>query len=103
MRTYNCAKAYIGSYIVGSNEFEQNIEHKYVIIQGGVDFRILRPVKINQSMTELGYSMLHAVVLYPATENAVIEITDSRGTRQLRLVKYKKGRGRRSTMFRARM
>lgn len=104
MRTYNCARVHIGSYVGGgSNEFERQIDCGYEVVNGRVSTKELKPIKVQWTTSEYRTSLLRTIVLYPVTEEAVIEITNSRGTRRVRLVRHKKGEGRRSTIFKARV
>lgn len=101
IRTYNCVRTHIGSYVGGgTNQFERNIDCGYSIEEGRVTVKKLRPIKVTWTNSEGTTSLLQTVILYPVTKVAIVEITNSRGTKRVRLVKRK--RGKRSKILKVR-
>jgi hypothetical protein len=92
MRSYNCARVYVGHYIGGgTNEYEREIDCKYEVLQGSVVTKKLRPIKVRWTTSEGQVSTLQTLAIYPRTEVAVVNISNSRGSHQIRLMKAQKG------------
>lgn len=104
IETYNCVRVHKGVYSVGDGKGTgHSIYCHYTIVRGKISVKKLRPIKVRNGDHEGTISRLQTLVIYPATEEVIIEITNSKGLKRLRLIKYKKGEGRRSTIFKARM
>jgi hypothetical protein len=100
-RTFNCARVYVGTYVGGgTNEFERGITCGYGVLEGNVGTKRLKPTRIRWTTSEGQTSLLQTFVIYPKTETAVITITNSYGSRRLRLVRAQNGERR--TIFKAR-
>jgi len=102
IETYNCARVHVGTYMVdplGSH----SIHCRYFVERGRIFLKRLRPITVHGTNHERTITRLQTLVIYPVTDEAIIEITNSKGVRRLKLIKYRKSRGRRSTMFKARM
>lgn len=100
VKTYNCARVHVGYYVGGgTNEDERSIDCGFGVIEGSVVTKRLRPVKVRWTTSEGQTSILQTLVIYPKTDMAIITISNSKGTRTIRLVKKKEGK--RSTIYKS--
>ena len=110
MRTYNCARVYVGDYSYGYIAFlpQDNTYHTarcgYSVVEGSVISKRLRPVKVRGAQDSEGddkYHILETFVIYPTTDEAIIAIYNRKGKHLVKLTKRREGS--RSTIFKARI
>ena len=95
---YNCARVYVGSYVGGgTNEDEQWIECNYEVASGTIATKRLQPIRIRGTNSEATIFTLSTFVLYPKSETALVVINRGNHKFHVRLVK---SRNSRKTMFR---
>ena len=100
MWTHNCARVYVGYYVGGgTNEDEQYIDCKYKVVRGNIVARRLIPIEVQGTNSEGTMFTLQHVAIYPKSDTVILDIINSKGSHRIRLLKAKKGE--RKTIFKA--
>jgi len=99
---FNCARVYVGSYLVDTNQFTHDSVYGYNILNGNITTRELRPIRVRQNQVD-NYKLLKTVILYPMTDEATIVVfsRSHKGERTIKLVKHKIGEP--STIYKMRL
>jgi len=85
---YNCARLYVGKYVGGgTNKFEREIRYSLTVIEGNTTTKRRKPVRVKGTNSEGTMSTLQTLAIYPTTDEAIISITNSRGTHRIKLLK----------------
>lgn len=98
---YSCARVYLGSYDIDTNQFMRSVSHGYELLEGKVRIKKLKPILVRTATDGKSLNKLQTLVIYPKTNSAVIRIWAGRRKRLLKLVRPKPGE--RSTILKTRL
>lgn len=116
MKTYNCARVYVGDYSYskvhtypetapgGTYESCEQASCRYRTLRGSIIIKQLRPTKVRvasgESPSPIAYHTLRRVLLSPRTDEAIIAVFNRKGKRLVKLIKHQQGLH--NTIFKAR-